>query len=122
MSTGRGRGYGSVFRAPIVGTDPTMTQGSDRVITILGVIGGIYALTMLTVGVYALIRGRILARDPAAFGSSREFGWYSVTLGLAVLLTFVAIMLGGRWFALSLVALVLAAAGFYRVFRLRRRS
>jgi hypothetical protein len=112
-----------VFRAPIAGTDPTMTQGSDRVITILGVIGGICALTMLTVGVYALIRGRILARDPAvAFGSSREFGWYSVTLGLAVLLTSVAIMLGGRWLALSPVALVLAAAGFYRVFRLRRRS
>jgi hypothetical protein len=112
----------SVFRGPNVGTDPTMTQGSDRIVIVLGVVAGIYALTMLMVGIYALFRGRILARDRAAFGSSDAFGWYSTTLGLAVLLTSVALVLGGGWLALSLVALVVAAAGFYQVLRLGRRS
>ena len=104
-----------------------MAEGRDPVIVILGVLTGVAALAMITVGTYSLVRGRILARDPAAWKTPGDFGWFAVTMGLSLLLTSITIIggrlgLGSLRWGLPIAALVFAVAAFYRIVRLVRRS
>src|SRR5688572_25903194 len=82
---------------------------------VLGMVTAILALVIITVGILSLARKRILARDRAGWKTPGEFGWFSVTMGLSLLLTSLAIITGGLglrglgW-GLAVAAVVLAAA------------
>ncbi len=104
-----------------------MADRADPVIVVVGAISTLSAVAMIAVGIYSLVRRRIPARDPAAWKEPREFGSFAATLGFSLLLTSMTIIaVAFGWSrprsALAVAGLVVAAAAFYRIIRLVRRT
>ena len=103
-----------------------MAESPDPFIVVCGVGTGVAALVIITVGTFSLVRQRIPMRNAAAWETPREFAWFSLTIGLSLLLASMTIVAGGlgvrglSW-GTAFASLVLAVAAYYSIIRLVRR-